>query len=910
MGNILKELNVIHINIQGIKTSRTELELLITDLQPHIITINETHLKPKDQLSIPNYNVIRKDRRNGRGGGVAILYNRQLPVSQVDLPKQYDAHEALLAKVHIPNWPIHISTIYNPPETPIPNDLIHHLATIHKSILLSDLNAHHPTLGDNPSNTNRQGRALATLLERSNFRNIILPGPTRFPQTNNQSFTSPDKILATHPVHNRINLIQIHEPPNSDHAPIQILLKTPYWRPIKIGTRQIQDYSNADWTKFQDLIAKQLPNINPTNKQDIDMYDQALVQTIQTATTKSIPNKTITTNTIKQRCRLPDYVIKIIKVKRRAHRLYIKTKTDSNKKLYRRMQEDVKAAISLHEKIKYEQLTRKLNTDWNENPKIFWQTINNLRSAKTYTRHPLQVDNRIIINDKEKAELFGTLLQEIYRVPRSAKFNNEHLQETETFVQNHPFLFKSQNFPPNNTLISTDEVALALNKLKNTAPGPDGIQNIIWKHFPITALTHLAKLFSASLHFGHIPQRWKEAHILMIPKPNKNPGDPNSYRPISLTNTISKLMEKIIVRKYNPLIQKVLPPSQAGFRPGMEITDQLLRVLTPIEHSLHNRGFTTIIAALDIQKAFDTMWHDGLRLKMTKLNFPINFIRWISNFLTNRTARVKINDTMSPTINLEAGAPQGSTISPTLYNIYVHDIPQPTDSSTGLAQFADDTCMWAIAPRIDQASKRLNNYVKTYTDWTSLWRITINADKTQTMVVRKQHKRKRLLERNPIKINNKPVPYTDKIQYLGITITNKLSLTQHITKIIKRVYPAIRMLHYLNRKNTHIIKQTRINIYKTLIRSSLTYAAPLLLNTTKTNKRKLDTIHRKSIRSCLQLPRSAPNIILTPLSGTSDLTSYIKEISRRYRTRALSRNIANTIRSAPSNTTANKLMSI
>ena len=114
MGKILKELKFIHINIHGIKTSRTELELLITDLQPHILTINETNLKPNDQLSFPNYNAIKKNRRNGRGGGIAILYNRQLPVSQVYLPKQYDAYEALLAKFHFPNWPIHISTLYNP----------------------------------------------------------------------------------------------------------------------------------------------------------------------------------------------------------------------------------------------------------------------------------------------------------------------------------------------------------------------------------------------------------------------------------------------------------------------------------------------------------------------------------------------------------------------------------------------------------------------------------------------------------------------------------------------------------------------------------------------------------------------------------------------------------------------------
>ena len=93
----------------------------------------------------------------------------------------------------------------------------------------------------------------------------------------------------------------------------------------------------------------------------------------------------------------------------------------------------------------------------------------------------------------------------------------------------------------------------------------------------------------------------------MLPKPNKNPGDPNSYRPLSLTNTNSW-------KKSWYLNQTSLPECQAGFRPGIEMADQLLQVLTPFQ----NISFVTVITA-DIQKAFDPMWHDGLRLKLTKL---------------------------------------------------------------------------------------------------------------------------------------------------------------------------------------------------------------------------------------------------------------------------------------------------
>ena len=175
---------------------------------------------------------------------------------------------------------------------------------------------------------------------------------------------------------------------------------------------------------------------------------------------------------------------------------------------------------------------------------------------------------------------------------------------------------------------------------------------------------------------------------------------------------------------------------------NVEITDQILTVLTPIENATKNLHYTAIITALDISKAFDTMWHNGLRFKLTTLNFPINILRWISQFLINRKARIKINNNLSTEFLMLAGAPQGSTISPTLYNIYVSDIPQPQIQNTGLAQFADDTCFWAIAPNISKASKLMNSTLTQYTNWTDKWLIQINTAKTQTMAIKLRRKNK------------------------------------------------------------------------------------------------------------------------------------------------------------------------
>ena len=213
-----------------------------------------------------------------------------------------------------------------------------------------------------------------------------------------------------------------------------------------------------------------------------------------------------------------------------------------------------------------------------------------------------------------------------------------------------------------------------------------------------------------------------------------------------------------------------------------------------------NTGF---VIALDIRKAFDTMWHNGLRFKLTQYNFPLNILRWISHFLHNRKARIKINGTLSTEFTMQAGAPQGSSISPIVYNIYVSDIPQPHTPNTGLAQFADDTCFWTTAPTLRIASTHINSTLTDYTNWTNKWLIQINTDKTQAIAIKLRRKRRRTLHRYPIRINNDIVPYKNQITYLGLTFTDKLKFTRHLINIKNKIKRPINTIKYLSYKHGH-----------------------------------------------------------------------------------------------------------
>ena len=110
-----------------------------------------------------------------------------------------------------------------------------------------------------------------------------------------------------------------------------------------------------------------------------------------------------------------------------------------------------------------------------------------------------------------------------------------------------------------------------------------------------------------------------------------------------------------------------------------------------------NRVEHVVAAFLDVEKAFDNAWHNGLRYKIFQLDLPTKRTRWLSDFLVGHVIQVNINGFLSNQINLKAGVPEGSVLSPLLFLIYVNDLPSPHHKQNSLSQFTDDTAQWAFS---------------------------------------------------------------------------------------------------------------------------------------------------------------------------------------------------------------------
>ena len=201
---------------------------------------------------------------------------------------------------------------------------------------------------------------------------------------------------------------------------------------------------------------------------------------------------------------------------------------------------------------------------------------------------------------------------------------------------------------------------------RGKAPGPDTIHNEVPRLDTTTTslFHHLARLFTSSIQLGYIPTAWKLATLRMLLNPDKPITLTTSYRPISLISSIMKLFERVIEQRLRSHLEHIgfINKHQSGFRRAKSTDDHLFRLSQSIMESF-NRGEHVVAAFLDVEKAFDNVWHNGLRYKIYQLDLPTKMTRWLSYFLVGWLIQVNVNSFLSSQINPKAGVPQGSVLS-------------------------------------------------------------------------------------------------------------------------------------------------------------------------------------------------------------------------------------------------------
>ena len=241
--------------------------------------------------------------------------------------------------------------------------------------------------------------------------------------------------------------------------------------------------------------------------------------------------------------------------------------------------------------------------------------------------------------------------------------------------------------------------------------------------------------------------------------------------------------------------KQVIPDYQFGFRNSHSTSLQLARIIDLIVTGFNKRD-STIAVFLDIEKAFDTTWINGLIYKLIQTQISAPLIKLISTYLNNRKFCISVDGFHSDCKTINAGVPQGAVLSPILNNIYVADIP--TRRQVHMAQFADDTCIFYQSKfkNRQKVIKVLQESIDDISTWFAKWNIKINANKTEAITFSKT---KRELNA-PIKIQNQVIPYSISVKYLGLTLYSKLAFKNHVSKLKKNIMePILYYIHFSSR---------------------------------------------------------------------------------------------------------------
>lgn len=864
------------VNANGWRRKRNLIQnLLDTDLI-NILAVTETHALPNQQFHIPRYYTFRKDT-DGHHGTALLIHNSHV-TTPFFLPPQFDHLEYSAATVHLPIGPTVFISYYNPPSHTLPLTLLDYVSRIPKAVLLGDLNARHTSFGDSTSNPN--GIILS---------NALLSLPLSRIHNSNPTFISfrgtsiPDHIITSE------NLLLFFEDSctvgttiTSDHLPLlaQCTLAPPILPPAQQKT--IPDYNKTDWTNFRRELESILPpRPQPINtSQDIDAAVESLTTSIQHTILNHIPTKIIHIN----RKPLPPNITRLIKHKRRVYRQFVRTHDPAVKTEWNRLNATVRLLTNRYKEQQWNDACSKL--DYRQGRR-FWDKLKTLTGLKRHNPSHLCHNNTVTNEPATKANIFADTLKSILTpheeplTPGYVAFHY-HVQQHVTAALSNPVHLEH----PTTTETTPDDIHRIVTSLKNNAPGEDRINNIIIKNLPHLAFEHLAHIFNSCIALAHFPDRWKRASVVMIPKPQKDPTNPLNYRPISLLNNLGKTFERLLALRIRNFCEEnsIIPNSQAGFRHHRSTMDPLLQLKT--EALAHmNAGHCTVAVCLDIERAFDKVWHEGLLYKLLQIQLPAQLVKLISSYLSNRLSRVRVYDSLSRPFTPTAGVPQGSVLAPFLYLIFCRDIPQPIHPSVSIAQFADDTAYWVSARRSATCNNRMQQQLNRLENWLLEWKLRANPHKTQAICFRhpRMTRSHKLSPRDlGLTLHNTPINFSRRIQYLGIVFTDNLHDGPDLQTTLNKVRQRANLLSALRGSIKGCHPSTLQHTYKTFIRPLIEYRSVLLSTAPSRLLHKCTTAERRILRKIHSLHYLHPSLTIYEDTHMTPITQRLTTLQNKF----------------------------
>jgi hypothetical protein len=328
--------------------------------------------------------------------------------------------------------------------------------------------------------------------------------------------------------------------------------------------------------------------------------------------------------------------------------------------------------------------------------------------------------------------------------------------------------------------------------------GDDGVEPCLLKNLPRRGQEVLLDIFNDSWRQGLVPGSWKKAIIVPLLKAGKDPKSRESFRPVSLTSAVVKLLERMVVNRLMFWVEEkgVINGWQAGFQRGKCTEDQILRLSQSIQDGFEKKPHhRTLGVAVDCSKAYDRVWRSRLIQRMLDEGVPGPFIRWFKDFLEDRKAAVRIGYDRSKFRRLQEGLPQGAVSSPILFLLYVNDWDSYTVQGVEYSGFADDVAFWVTGEKLDDLAQKARAALDGVERWAKRNRVLLNPSKTEACLFTNN-----VTERKwdpGLVLDGKAVEMKKELKLLGVVIDQGLRFAGHLLATTERMRKRSRVLSAL-----------------------------------------------------------------------------------------------------------------
>lgn len=403
----------------------------------------------------------------------------------------------------------------------------------------------------------------------------------------------------------------------------------------------------------------------------------------------------------------------------------------------------------------YSSLINELDSLRENSPNKYWSLLRDLSAS----------ENKSSPSEVSPDEWFH-YFQDLNKLPE--KFSTSSISKELKTLESQKIYTELDN------KITCSEISKAISSLKNKKScGFDLILNEMLKNSQIHLLTPLSKLFNCILSTGIYPKEWLKGYLVPIFKSGSK-EDPSNYRGIAVVSNLGKLFAKILNTRLEKFLtdRNIIRPEQIGFCKGKRTSDHIFVLKTLIEKYTQQGNKKLFTCFIDLRKAFDTVWHDGLFYKLRKLGISDLFYNVIKQMYNNNELSVKVDsDTVTDFFKSKIGVRQGDNLSPCLFNIFINDLPEIFDSTCepvcldklhlNCLLYADDLVL------ISESAIGLQSCIDKLSSFCDKWGLGINLKKSKSLIFNSSGR----LEKHIFKLNNTPIERGKTYKYLGINFS-------------------------------------------------------------------------------------------------------------------------------------------